>query len=41
MLTISSMVCQNCALCLESIEDEMKSILMAEASFHKAQMVVA
>jgi copper chaperone CopZ len=40
LLKIQGMECPNCAMILERIEDKLKGVLMAEASYHKAQMVV-
>jgi copper chaperone len=40
MLKIGNMECPNCAMNLERIEDKLKGVLMAEASYHKGQMVV-
>jgi copper chaperone CopZ len=39
-LKIGNMECPNCAMNLERIEDKLKGVLMAEASYHKAQMIV-
>jgi P-type Cu+ transporter len=39
-LKIQGMECPNCAMALEGIEDSLKGILSAEASYRKAQMVV-
>jgi copper chaperone CopZ len=39
-LKIEGMECPNCAMILERIEDKLDGVLMAEASYHKAQMVV-
>ncbi len=39
-LKIQGMECPNCAMTLERIEDNLKGIHLAEASYHKAQMVV-
>jgi copper chaperone CopZ len=39
-LKIQGMECPNCAMKLEQMEDELKGVLKAEASYHKAQMVV-
>ena len=39
-LKISGMECPNCAMILERIEDKLKGVVMAEASYHKEQMVV-
>jgi copper chaperone CopZ len=37
---IEGMECPNCAMILERIEDKLDGVLLAEASYHKAQMVV-
>jgi len=37
---IEGMECPNCAMILERIEDRLAGVLLAEASYHKAQMVV-
>jgi len=39
-LKIEGMECPNCVMILERIEDKLKGVLLAEASYHKAQMVV-
>lgn len=39
-LKISGMECPNCAMNLERIEDTLPGVLLAEASYHKGQMVV-
>lgn len=39
-LKIEGMECPNCAMILERIEDKLHGVLLAEASYHKAQMVV-
>ena len=39
-LKISGMECVNCAMKLEGIEDKLKGVTFAEASYHKGQMVV-
>lgn len=39
-LKINDMECPNCAMLLERIEDTLDGVLLAEASYHKAQMVV-
>jgi copper chaperone CopZ len=39
-LKIQGMECPNCAMNLERMEDTLKGIRKAEASYHKAQMVV-
>ncbi|HEY9088620.1 MAG TPA: cation transporter [Anaerolineaceae bacterium] len=37
---IAGMECPNCAMTLESLEDKLPGVQRAEASYHKAQMVV-
>lgn len=37
---ITGMECPNCAMILESIEDKLKGVIKADASFKKAQLVV-
>jgi copper chaperone CopZ len=39
-MKIQGMECPNCAMILERMEDKLKGILLVEASYHKAQMVV-
>ncbi len=39
-LQIQGMECPNCAMKLESIEDRLKGVLLAEASYHKALLTV-
>jgi copper chaperone CopZ len=39
-LKIEGMECPNCAMILERIEDKLNGVLLAEASYHKAQMLV-
>ena len=39
-MKISGMECPNCAMILERIEDKLKGVILAEASYHKEQMVV-
>lgn len=39
-LIIQGMECPNCAMILERIEEKVPGVLMAEASYHKGQMVV-
>lgn len=39
-MKIDGMECPNCAMILERIEDKVKGVILAEASYHKAQMVV-
>jgi copper chaperone CopZ len=39
-MKIQGMECPNCAMILERIEDKLKGVILVEASYHKAQMVV-
>jgi copper chaperone CopZ len=39
-LSIEGMECPNCAMILERIEDKLAGVLMAEASYRKARLVV-
>ena len=39
-LKITGMECPNCSMNLERIEDKLKGVVFAEASYHKEQMVV-
>jgi copper chaperone CopZ len=39
-LKIRGMECPNCSMILERIEDKLKGVLMAEASYHKEQLIV-
>ena len=39
-LKISGMECPNCSMNLERIEDKLKGVLLAEASYRKEQMVL-
>ncbi len=39
-LKIEGMECPNCAMLLERIEDKLQGVIMAEASYRKAQMLV-
>lgn len=39
-LKIEGMECPNCAMTLEQIEDRLEGVKMAEASYHRAQLVV-
>ncbi|MHB8856311.1 MAG: cation transporter [Bellilinea sp.] len=39
-LKIAGMECPNCSMNLERIEDKLKGIVSAEASYRKEQMVV-
>jgi copper chaperone CopZ len=34
------MECPNCAMILERMEDKLPGVLLAEASYHKARLVV-
>jgi copper chaperone CopZ len=38
--TITNMECPNCAMILESIEDDLPGILRVDASYHKGQLTV-
>jgi copper chaperone CopZ len=40
MMKIFGMECPSCAMILEQIEDKLNGVIMAEASFHKAQLIV-
>ena len=40
IMKIKGMECSNCTMILERIEDKLKGVIMAEASYHKAQMLV-
>ncbi len=40
ILTIVGIECPNCVMKLEGIEDRLKGVVLAEASYHKGQMVV-
>lgn len=40
LFSISGMECPNCAMILERIEDKVKGVTRAEASYHKMQMLV-
>ncbi len=40
LVKIEGMECPNCAMILERLEDKLKGVLFAEASYHKAQMVL-
>ena len=40
VLKISGMECPNCAMILESIEDILRGVVKAEASYRKAQLIV-
>ncbi|MGB4595366.1 MAG: heavy-metal-associated domain-containing protein [Anaerolineaceae bacterium] len=40
VLKISGMTCPNCAMILESVEDDLKGVIRAEASYRKAQLIV-
>lgn len=39
-MTIEDMQCPNCAMILESIEDRLAGVLLAEASYRNSQLVV-
>ena len=39
-LKITGMECPNCSMNLERIEDKLKGVVFAEASYRKEQMVV-
>jgi len=39
-LKIAGMECPNCSMNLERIEDKLKGVIFAEASYRKEQMVV-
>ena len=39
-LKITGMECPNCAMILEQMEDKLPGVLRAEASYHKAQLIV-
>lgn len=39
-LKINGMECPNCAMILEGIEEKLKGVVLAEASYRKAQLVV-
>jgi copper chaperone CopZ len=39
-LKIAGMECPNCSMNLERIEDKLKGVLFAEASYRKEQMVL-
>lgn len=38
--TVENMECPNCAMILESLEDQLKGIKRAEASYRKAQLTL-
>ena len=40
VMKIAGMECPNCAMILESIEDKLRGVIMAEASYRKAQLMV-
>ncbi len=40
VMKIAGMECPNCSMILESIEDKLPGIIMAEASYRKAQLMV-
>ena len=39
-MKIEGMECPNCSMILERIEDKLAGVVLAEASYHKATMVV-
>lgn len=39
-IKIKGMECTNCSMNLERIEDKLHGVVRAEASYHKAQMIV-
>jgi copper chaperone CopZ len=39
-LSIQGMECPNCAMKLETIEDRLAGVILAEASYRKGQLVV-
>lgn len=40
VLKITGMECPNCAMILESIEDNLRGVIKAEASYRKEQLIV-
>jgi copper chaperone CopZ len=40
LLKIDGMECPNCSMILERIEDKVSGVISAEASYHKAQLLV-
>ena len=40
VLNITGMECPNCAMILETIEDNLGGVICAEASYRKAQLIV-
>lgn len=40
MMKIQGMVCPNCVMTLERIEDKVDGVIRAEANYHRGQMVV-
>lgn len=40
IMKIKGMECSNCTMILERIENKLKGVIMAEASYHKEQMIV-
>ena len=40
VLKITGMECPNCAMILESIEDNLRGVIRVEASYRKAQLTV-
>lgn len=39
-LKINGMECPNCSMILEGIEDKLRGVIKAEASYHKAQLII-
>ncbi|WP_448335254.1 cation transporter [Bellilinea sp.] len=39
-LKITDMQCPNCAMKLESIEDRLAGVIKAEASYHRATLII-
>ncbi len=37
---VSDMYCSNCAMSIESLEDELSGVKSVSASYHKGQMIV-
>lgn len=37
---VPDMTCSNCAMKLESLEDELEGVKQVDASYHKLQMVI-
>jgi copper chaperone CopZ len=40
LIQIEGMECPNCAMILERLEDKLRGVVFAEASYHRAQMIV-